>query len=1077
MSYSYPIEIDGYDYSLCGKNLVSGLGYCNSNGVMLNKPPFYPLLIGIFYKFIDNLELAGSVISLISFCISIILFFKLAELIYNKKTAYLAAILFTTHRLILEFSHRAQSHSVDILLVIMAVYLAATIIKSEKIKHKNFIFLGMILACAILNRSENIILSLAMVIAIFILKKDPILKKITAFVCLIMTLIVLLFPYAYFLHRHTGNWGLTTKIGHLKYYEHLSCKDPAEAEKKRRRHVYFADFNSFKYTRENKHELLCRYRNGTILFFKRLSNLLYFGFGYIFIALAFFRKARNKYEKNYIILLLSTLAPLIIFPLGNVRYRYFLSTLPIFLLWTAKGLENLSFFMRSFLNLSKRKVICLTGFILVLLFLPTARCLIRRQTVEYYNFKMYIPEYKDMGAWMRRNIKDIKNKRVCTLADPVVFYSGGIHIKLPYDVNPNNLIESLERAKVDYLIVDHRRIPEKGEKLMFLLDEPIKYKESPFTGYGLKKIHVVETPKKIILYKLELNKNSEDIQHKTGVKTRICLPVTGSKDVLVFSGDRQSIRHDVMVNLHKSLKREDFETAAVLNSILAREAFQCAYKNLKAWEGVRDPETGLVPRLADEEKTFWNGKDAAADLFSFLLLASHYLDRGNEHLWLSTLKQERAICGAMPCKVIFRPARVEKENISEVIFGAAEYAKDGLLTVTERLGRGPWLIRLEEIAQGLIKAGYISTPSGKICSSNTEINGDMLQVLTRLYWLTNKEEYLQMAERIGEAYFFEILPKSNYFPSSDWNFEKGRPGTQHFCLRDHGSEIIPGLTELYVLEKLQNRPKAVRYREPLKKLLDLILKIDRTEDGLWFDLVDINTHEAVKNRVVDTWGYILNAYQMFDLVESSSIYHDEIRRVMRAAAARKSFPWEGNSHDGYADAIESMLYLLPWLDIPECHYWVDEEIGVMFRKQSPSGFVSKAYSDGNYIRTALLYGTYKTFGVVVDPWREDIFIGASYDKAGKGLYIYLNSNKPWKGVVKFDLPRHYTIWNLPMEFPRLNATPEWFVVEPHKKYSVVGLAKDKTLLFSGESLAQGLHVVIDKKHTSLSLKVLEDNEL
>ena len=63
---------------------------------------------------------------------------------------------------------------------------------------------------------------------------------------------------------------------------------------------------------------------------------------------------------------------------------------------------------------------------------------------------------------------------------------------------------------------------------------------------------------------------------------------------------------------------------------------------------------------------------------------------------------------------------------------------------------------------------------------------------------------------------------------------------------------------------------------------------------------------------------------------------------MRAAATKHSIAWEGNQQDGYADAIESMLYLLPWFDIPECHYWVDDEIEVMFLKQQEDGFVESA---------------------------------------------------------------------------------------------------------------------------------------
>ncbi len=539
----------------------------------------------------------------------------------------------------------------------------------------------------------------------------------------------------------------------------------------------------------------------------------------------------------------------------------------------------------------------------------------------------------------------------------------------------------------------------------------------------------------------------------------------------ILPPDRLSARRHIVAALHNALERGDFEQAALLNSILAQEAFQRAHRALKAWEGARDPQTGLVPEAISPEIGYWNARNTAADLFPFLLLASQYLDKDNEPLWLNTLAKEREICGPMPCTIYFRPTRVIAEDLSEVIFGGSEYGKDGLLAVAERSGRGPWFVRLEEITQALIDTAHVETKSGKICSFSTEVNGEMLQVLSRLYWATQKDEYLQMAERIAEAYLFDILPNSQYLPASDWNFAKGEPASSYFGFRDHGNEIIAGLTELYLLEKIQGRPQAARYREALKKFLDLTLVVGRTEDGLWHNSVDIKTHDPLDKGVVDTWGYILNAYQMFDIAEGTSIYAGEIKRTMRAAAARKSFPWEGSSHDGYADAIESMLYSLPWFDISECHRWVDDEIEVMFRMQSPSGFVSQGYLDGNFIRTSLLYAAYKTQGVIVRPWREDVYLGSVYDREEKELYLYLSADAQWEGVLKFDLPRHRTIWNLPLEYPRLNGTPEWFVVEPQKTYVVVDLDSGEESFRSGQSLAEGLTITLDERGVPLYLRV------
>lgn len=539
---------------------------------------------------------------------------------------------------------------------------------------------------------------------------------------------------------------------------------------------------------------------------------------------------------------------------------------------------------------------------------------------------------------------------------------------------------------------------------------------------------------------------------------------------LILPEDRVSARRHIVASLYRSIKRDELEHAAFLNSILAQEAFQRAYRTLKAWEKVRDAETGLVPKYSNAKKRYWNTKDTAADLFSFLLLASLRLDTDNTEEWLDALAKERELCGVMPYTIHFKPTRVVKEDLPIVIFGASEYAKDGLLAISECIGSGPWFTRLEEIIGALIDGASVQTPEGALCSSNCEVNGEMLQVLSRLYWVTQKDKYLEMAERIAQAYLFEILPHNNYLPPEDWEFSRKQPVVPLCTLRDHGSEIIAGLSELYFLEKIQKRPQAVRYRKPLKKFLDHILTIGRTEDGLWYSKINTNTGKPIDKVIIDTWGYILNAYQIFDIAEGTHRYEAEIRRTMKAVASRKSFLWEGYFQDGYADTIESMLYLLAWFDMPECHRWVDDEIEIMFNKQHPSGFVEEMYLDGNFIRTALLYATYKTQGIVAAPWREDVCVGAIYDKNNEELYIHVSTDNKWKGILKFDVPRHRTIWRLPVNYPRLNATPEWFVVEPRKSYTVVNSNTGEQLHYSVQALAAGLPIELSKD-SSLYLKV------
>jgi hypothetical protein len=539
--------------------------------------------------------------------------------------------------------------------------------------------------------------------------------------------------------------------------------------------------------------------------------------------------------------------------------------------------------------------------------------------------------------------------------------------------------------------------------------------------------------------------------------------------------DRVTGRRLVVAALYDALARNDYEQAAVFNAILSQEAFQRAYRALRAWETLRDPNTGLIPHAASPFYNQWDGEDVAADLFSHLLIASIYLDPAKKASWVQALNNEREICGVMSCRVELDSGAVVKEDLDIQIFVTSEYAKDGLLAVTERFGSGPWFDRMREGVDAILGVAYVETQAGLIPSNGTESNGELLQILPRLYWATGDVRYLRMAERIGEAYLFEVFPNNRGLPADYWDFQARRPlhederfrppaestaRVQPFRMADHGGEIIPGLTELYMAERMQNRPQADRYREPLRQFLDKILVTGRTDEGLWYRSVDVETLGPFNSELNDTWGYMLVGFQTFDLVEGTDRYASEIERTMRAVATKHSINWEGNRQDGYADAIESMLYLLPWFDIPECYHWVDDEIEVMFLKQRGDGFVEGWYLDGNFVRTALLYAQYKTQGLGLDPWRESVRVGAAFDRENGMLHVYLAAQEPWQGKLRFDTPRHRTLWNLPLEYPRVNGAPEWYTVEPESVYLITNLDTGEVSSFSGRELAEGLPIAL-----------------
>ncbi|NQT37510.1 MAG: hypothetical protein HQ581_08480, partial [Planctomycetes bacterium] len=382
-----------------------------------------------------------------------------------------------------------------------------------------------------------------------------------------------------------------------------------------------------------------------------------------------------------------------------------------------------------------------------------------------------------------------------------------------------------------------------------------------------------------------------------------------------------------------------------------------------------------------------------------------------------------------------------------IIFGSSEYCKDGLLAVTEWLGPCPWTDRMLGILDDIWQHAPVETRWGNIPSTNTEINGEMLQVLCRAYWMTGDKKYLGYALRIGDYYLL-----GDHHPTRD---------ADSLRLIAHGGEIVSGLCELYVTVHFADRPKKEAYREPLHEMLDRILQVGTNEHGMVYTSIHPQTG-AHDKRICDTWGYTYNGYYSVYLVDKTEAYRQAVLRALGNMNEHyRDYGWEGGSNDGYADSIESALNLYNREAVPSVAEWIDHEIRYMFRRQKPDGVIEGWHGDGNSARTWLLYALWKTQGLTVRPWRADLRFGAV--RRGDELLIHVAADEPWDGRLIFDVPRHRDYLKLPIDYPRLNQFPEWFTVAAAKRYAVQDASEESPRMFTGRQLREGLPVSVKRE--------------
>ena len=132
----------------------------------------------------------------------------------------------------------------------------------------------------------------------------------------------------------------------------------------------------------------------------------------------------------------------------------------------------------------------------------------------------------------------------------------------------------------------------------------------------------------------------------------------------------------------------------------ANEAFYRSRRYVDGWLAYADSATGLIPRNLMVD--FWNGRDAAADNYPFMVLTAAMTDRPLfEGRMLEMLRTEtRLTCRVdrLPDDYSFtkRGWRRDSVDLDEIIFDGAEYVKDGLLPITEWLGPSPWSERADK---------------------------------------------------------------------------------------------------------------------------------------------------------------------------------------------------------------------------------------------------------------------------------------------------------------------------------------------------------------------------------------------
>jgi 4-amino-4-deoxy-L-arabinose transferase-like glycosyltransferase len=212
-SHGLIIDSEGVEYARLAQNLRSGHGYVGifNNGIQLNFPPLYPLLIAGLSFLLPSFELSARVINVVLGALPVIPMFKLAERIYGVGVAILVAVLVSFHPLLIARSVLCCSETPYLTILMGGIYYVIRWVDEHATKSS--ILAGIFFGLAYLIRPEAFVIvgaiaGAALLSTLFVRNRRPVLLGALS---LTGVFLLLASPYIFFLSVNSGKFRIEGK--------------------------------------------------------------------------------------------------------------------------------------------------------------------------------------------------------------------------------------------------------------------------------------------------------------------------------------------------------------------------------------------------------------------------------------------------------------------------------------------------------------------------------------------------------------------------------------------------------------------------------------------------------------------------------------------------------------------------------------------------------------------------------------------------------------------------------------------------------------------------------------------------
>src|SRR3984893_17129831 len=203
------IDSEGADYARIAENLLNGKGFVGIAvpGVELWHPPLFPLLIASVSLITHQSELAGRLISVSMGTLLVLPVYFITLHLYDRKVAYVAALLAACHPLLVGFASTVFSETTYMTFVLSGAYWSIRCLRLQTARA--FVLAGGFFGLAYLTRQEATLypfLTIAVLTGIALINRQQI-RQIALRSCLLLsTFLILAIPFVVWLSAETGQF-------------------------------------------------------------------------------------------------------------------------------------------------------------------------------------------------------------------------------------------------------------------------------------------------------------------------------------------------------------------------------------------------------------------------------------------------------------------------------------------------------------------------------------------------------------------------------------------------------------------------------------------------------------------------------------------------------------------------------------------------------------------------------------------------------------------------------------------------------------------------------------------------------